>query len=418
MSPVVRTSLIFAAGLLVGSSVLLGRQFLAIDAAATTTATPASPDAAVEPPTLIDEVAGLIHNEYVAAVPAGQLERRAVEGLLEGLDPHSALLDANQLDEIRLSTRGSYTGVGIEVSVADDEVTVVAPIEGSPAALAGVRSGDVILSVNGEVIDSTSLDAVVGRMRGEPGTLVQLAVRREEVDSPLLFELERSEIHLRTVRSTMLEGGIGYLRIAQFTDETPANVDAAVLALRAERPDGGLQGLVMDLRGNPGGVLESGVQVADSFLEAGLIVRADGRTATARFSMDATPGDVSGGVPMAILLDEGTASAAEIVAAALRDHQRAALIGRRSFGKGSVQTVMPLRDGQALKLTTSLYYTPSGRSIHEKGLLPDVVLPEHSSTHGATGERASAVASDPEVRAAAAYLRDRRLRPQLASSRL
>jgi carboxyl-terminal processing protease len=418
MSPVVRTALIFAAGLLVGASVLLGRQFVAVDAAATTAITTPTPGAPVEPPTLMDEVAGLIRNEYVAAVPAGQLERRAVEGLLEGLDPHSALLDANQLDEIRLSTRGSYTGVGIEVSVADDEVTVVAPIDGSPAALAGVRSGDVILSVNGEIIDPASLDAVVGRMRGEPGTRVQLAVRREDADSPLLFELERSEIHLRTVRSAMLDDGIGYLRIAQFTDETPENVDAAVLSLRAERPDGGLQGLVIDLRGNPGGVLESGVQVADSFLESGLIVRADGRTSTARFSMNATPGDVSGGVPIAILLDEGTASAAEIVAAALRDHQRAALIGRRSFGKGSVQTVMPLRDGQALKLTTSLYYTPSGRSIHEKGLLPDVVLPDAARARGSAGERTGVAASDPEVRAAAAYLRDRQLRPQLASSRL
>jgi carboxyl-terminal processing protease len=344
-------------------------------------------------------------------VPDSVFDEAAVKGVLSNLDPHSAFLDATEYRDMRAATTGSYSGVGIEVSAQDGRIVVVTPIEGSPAARAGVRPGDVVLAVDGSPVQPDRLEDTIGRMRGASGSTVRLAIGRQGEPEPLLFSLERGDVHMHTVRVEPLPGGYGYVRITQFADSTP---DDLLLALEALFRDGGstagTRGIVLDLRGNPGGVLESAVSVADTFLDDGLIVRADGRTPESRFEMTATPGDLLDGRPLVVLVNRGSASGSEIVAGALRDHGRATLMGERTFGKGSVQTVIPLRDGQALKLTTSRYYTPSGISIHERGLEPDIVIGKLE------GERDTSLAPspvppmrDPAVLTALQYLRDRGL---------
>jgi carboxyl-terminal processing protease len=369
---------------------------------------------------LIDEVVGRVRREYVEPLPDAAFDEAAVKGIVAHLDPHSAFLDAGQYDEMRAATTGSYSGVGIEVSAQDGRVVVVTPIEGSPAARAGVRAGDVVLAVNDQPITADRLEETIGRMRGAPGTLVRLTLGRDGAPEPLVFALQRGEVHVHTVRSEPLPGDYGYVRITQFSDSTPEDLAEAVARLMHRDPTrgdspGSLRGLVLDLRGNPGGVLESAVNVADAFLDAGVIVRADGRTPESRFEMSATPGDALGGQPLVVLVDAGSASGSEIVAGALRDHGRATLMGERTFGKGSVQTVIPLRDGQALKLTTSRYFTPSGASIHEKGLEPDIAIrrldPEPPRM------QPIAPMKDAAVLTALQYLRDRGLGTHYAAAR-
>ena len=366
--------------------------------------------AAVPRHRLLDIVAERVRREYVDVITDEQLESGAVAGMVGGLDPHSAFLDAAEYDEMRVSTAGSYSGVGIEVAAQDGRIVVVAPIDGSPAALAGVRSRDVLDGIDGQPVRPGRLDEAIARMRGAAGTRVRLEVSRPGEPAPLQFELERTEVHVRTVRAEVLPGRYGYVRITQFNDSTPHDVEQVLADLQ---PGGTrLRGLVLDLRGNPGGVLESAVGVADEFLDAGIIVRADGRTAESRFEMDATAGDLLHGAPLVVLVDRGSASGAEIVAGALRDHGRATLMGERTFGKGSVQTVMPLRDGQALKLTTSRYFTPSGASIHERGLEPDVAI---AAANAAARPSAQEQARDDRaVQSALQYLRDRSLGTQVA----
>jgi carboxyl-terminal processing protease len=400
-----QTLLAVLAGVLIGSGVSLVREVVASRGTPppVMVARPASHD-------LLEEVKERVSSEYVEALPEGRLEQAAVEGVIASLDPHSAFLDAAAYDEMRVSTAGSYTGIGIEVSAVDDLVTVVAPIEGSPAERAGVRAGDVVLAVDGVRVSGARLSDAIERLRGFPGSRVRLAVNREGESAPLTFELERSEVHMRTVAAEALPGGFGYARITQFSDSTPADLDQALENLGAGR-QGRLRGLVLDLRGNPGGVLEAAASVADEFLEDGVIVRGEGRTPESRFELDATAGDALHGAPLVVLIDGGSASGAEIVAGALRDHERATLMGERTFGKGSVQTVIPLRHGQALKLTTSRYYTPSGASIHERGLEPDYAIVK---TPPAARGADRSVADDPAVQAALQYLRDRSLGPQVA----
>jgi carboxyl-terminal processing protease len=360
---------------------------------------------------LLDEVEEHVRREYVDPVAPGELEQAAVEGMVESLDPHSAFLDASAYDEMRVSTAGRYSGVGIEVAQEDGRIVVVSPIEGSPAERAGVRTGDVLIEVDGRAVEPGTLDETIERMRGQAGSRVHLVLTRRGEPAPLKFDLERSEVHVRTVRAQALPDRYGYVRITHFSDSTPGDLDGAIEGLQAADKVP-LRGLVLDLRDNPGGVLESAVGVADSFLDSGMIVRADGRTADARFEMDATEGDLLGGAPVVVLVDRGSASGAEIVAGALRDHGRATLMGERTFGKGSVQTVMQLSNGEALKLTTSRYFTPSGRSIQERGLEPDVriaaVTP--ASPHGFDGN----ASADPAVRSALQYLRDRALDTHVA----
>ena len=412
MTRALHTALAISAGVLVGAGLTFVGGVLADrePQAASTAAAPRSVRG--DDHRLLDEVVARVRRDYVEAVPDVSLEQAAVEGVVANLDPHSAFLSASEYDEMRVNTAGSYSGVGIEVSAQDGKVVVVSPIEGSPAARAGVRAGDVIIAVDGQAVTQTRLTETIDRMRGNVGSHVKLAVGRAGEPEPLVFDLERSEVHVHTVRAEPMRGGYGYVRITQFSDSTPADLDAALTSLKAasQRP---LRGLVLDLRGNPGGVLESAVGVADEFLDSGVIVRADGRTPDARFEMDATAGDAIGGAPLVVLVDGGSASGSEIVAGALRDHGRATLMGERTFGKGSVQTVIPLRDGQALKLTTSKYFTPSGASIHERGIEPDVVLaklPKAPETPPAS------MATDAAVQSALQYLRDRSLGSQLAQA--
>jgi carboxyl-terminal processing protease len=250
-------------------------------------------------------------------------------------------------------------------------VKVLHPIEGSPAQRAGLKPGDEIVQIDGADIGG-DLAAATARMRGAPGSTVKLSIRRKGSAQLLEFTLRRTQVEVSSVVAQTLEPGYGYLRITSFSETTQSDVTHAILHLKRDNP-GGIKGLVLDLRNNPGGVLEAGVAVADDFLDSGVIVTADGRTPEARFQMDATPGDLIDGAPLVVLVNAGSASASEIVAAALKDHGRALLVGRRTYGKGSVQTVMPLSHGGAVKLTTSRYFTPSGASIHGKGIVPDIV---------------------------------------------
>jgi len=366
---------------------------------------------------LLDEVVGRIRREYVEPVPDNTFDEAAVKGVVANLDPHSAFLDAQEYDEMRATTTGSYSGVGIEVSAEDGRVVVVTPIDGSPAARAGVRAGDVVLAVDDRPVTPDRLEETIARMRGMAGTQVRLAVGRSGEPEPLLFTLERGEVHVHTVRAAPLPGDYGYVRISQFSDSTPDDLVNALAGLMKDGPQAAvhpLRGLVLDLRGNPGGVLEAAVSVADAFLDSGLPVRADGRTPEARCEMSATRGDALDGQPIVVLVDGGSASGSEIVAGALRDHGRATLMGERTFGKGSVQTVIPLRDGQALKLTTSRYYTPSGTSIHERGLEPDIVIARLDEERVT---RSTSPAKDAAVLTALQYLRDRGLGMHYAAAK-
>ena len=408
MSPRLPLLLAAAAGVALGYGIARAPQWLGTRPATI----PAAAHAAAQRPghQLLDEVVARVRREYVEPVADAAFDEAAVKGVLANLDPHSAFLDAAEYDEMRAMTAGSYTGVGIEVSAAGGRVVVVAPIEGSPAARAGVRPGDVVLAVNDQPVAADRLGETIGRMRGVTGTQVRLAVKRQGEPEPLLFTLERGEVHVHSVRAEPLPGDFGYVRITQFSDSTPDDLLAALTSLVRHAPKAKfhpLRGLVLDLRGNPGGVLESAVSVADTFLDDGVIVRADGRTPESRFEMSATPGDVLDGRPLVVLVDGGSASGSEIVAGALRDHGRATLMGERTFGKGSVQTVIPLRDGQALKLTTSRYFTPAGTSIHERGLEPDIAIGPLEGEQAGSSPRP--LLQDAAVLTALQYLRDRGL---------
>jgi carboxyl-terminal processing protease len=322
---------------------------------------------------MLAEVLDRVKRDYVNPVDDHQLLQAAIRGMVSSLDPYSAFLDGDEYDEIKISSSGEYSGVGIEVSMEDDQVVVVSPFEGSPAAAAGIRTGDIIATIDGVPVNTTTLADTIGRMRGKEGTLVKIGILRQGNAEPLQFTLKRSRVELHSVKSQMLEPGYGYVRISQFSETTGDDLEHALADLR-KRNGMPLKGLVLDLRNNPGGVLEAAVAVADAFLDSGVIVTAKGRTPESKFEMDATPGDDLNGAPIVVLVNGGSASAAEIVAGALKDHHRAILMGRTTFGKGSVQTVMPLSDDRAIKLTTSLYYTPSGVSINHRGIAPDIEL--------------------------------------------
>jgi carboxyl-terminal processing protease len=320
---------------------------------------------------LFAEVYERIKHEYVDDVDDHALMEKAIRGMVAALDPHSAYLDSDEFEEIRLSTMGSYPGVGIEVVAEDSAVKILRPIDGSPAQLAGLQSGDMIVKIDGEDIGA-DLAGAIAKMRGSAGSLIRLTIRRPPSNDLTEYSLRRAKVEVHSVIGETLEPGYGYVRITTFSETTADDLNHAVARLKRDNP-GGIKGLVLDLRNNPGGVLEAGVAVADAFLTEGVIVTADGRTPDARFEMDATPGDLVDGAGIIVLVNGGTASASEIVAGALKDHGRAELLGHKTYGKGSVQTVMPLTHGGAVKLTTSRYFTPSGASIHGKGIIPDIV---------------------------------------------
>jgi carboxyl-terminal processing protease len=351
-----------------------------------------------EEATLFAEVYERIKRDYVEDVDDHVLMERAVRGMVAALDPHSAYLDSEEFEEIRLSTMGSYPGIGIEVVPEDGAVRVLHPIDGSPAQRAGLKPGDEIVKIDDVDIDG-DLAAATARMRGASGSTVKLTIRRKGAASLLEFTVRRAQVEVSSVTQQTLEPGYGYIRITSFTETTAEDLSHAVSQLKRDNRQG-IKGLVLDLRDNPGGVLEAGVAVADDFLGQGVIVSADGRTPEARFRMDATGRDLINGAPLVVLVNGGTASASEIVAGALKDHGRALLVGRRTYGKGSVQTVMPLAHGGALKLTTSRYFTPSGTSIQGKGIIPDIV-------EDGPSEPAAAASRDADVHAGLETLKTR-----------
>ena len=318
------------------------------------------------------DVMQLVKEQYVVPVDDATLLRGAIKGMLGNLDPHSDFLDKSEYSDMQDFTSGQYNGIGIDVGLDDDgNVIVVAPIDGSPAARAGIQSGDAILAVDGNSTEGLTLDQASELLRGKLGSKVTLELQGPDQDQPYTVKLVRQEVKVASAHGELLQRGYGYLRIADFGDDTPSAVASSMKDL-VKKNGGPLQGLIMDLRNNPGGLLDSAVTVADDFLDSGLIVTAKGRAPDANLSRSATPGDMLDGAPLVVLVDGGTASAAEIVAGALKDDHRALIVGEQTFGKGSVQTVVPLPQGDAIKLTTALYYTPSGRSIQAEGIEPDV----------------------------------------------
>lgn len=320
------------------------------------------------------DVMELIKEQYVQPVDDKTLLRGAIRGMLGNLDPHSDFLDKSEFSDMQDLTSGEYNGIGIDIGVDDQgNLIVVTPIDGSPAAKAGVQAGDAILEVDGTSTDGLSLDQASQLLRGKPGSSVTLTLQPEDADKPYTVKLVRQEVHVPSTHAELLAKGYGYLRISDFGDDTAGGVASDMKEL-VRKNGGPLTGLVLDIRNNPGGLLDAAVAVSDDFLDHGLIVTARGRAPDADIERHATPGDLLDGAPLVVLVNEGTASAAEIVAGALQDNHRALIMGNQTFGKGSVQTVIPLPQGDAIKLTTALYYTPSGRSIQAYGITPDVVV--------------------------------------------
>ncbi|SEL23782.1 S41 family peptidase [Halomonas daqiaonensis] len=315
------------------------------------------------------EVFERIKRAYVKEVEDADLLRNAMRGMLSELDPHSAYLDSEEFESLRESTQGEFGGIGIEVGMEDGQLTVITPIDDTPASRAGLQSRDKILRIDDTPTDRLSLQEAVNLMRGDPGTEIRLTILRQGESAPLEVTLTREIIRTQSVKSELLEAGYGYLRVSQFQTRTGEQVASAIRRLERDAP---LKGLVLDLRNNPGGVLQAAVDVADAFLDEGLIVYTEGRLPDSEMRFSAGRETVAADVPLVILINGGSASAAEIVAGALQDQRRGVVMGTASFGKGSVQQIMPLGNGEGLKLTTALYFTPDGRSIQAQGIEPDV----------------------------------------------
>jgi carboxyl-terminal processing protease len=321
---------------------------------------------------IFSDVLDIVKENYVQEVKSEELVEGAISGMLRTLDPHSSYLNPDAYKELQVETKGSFGGIGIEITVRDGVLTVVSPIEGTPAYELGIHAGDQILRVDGEPTKEMSLMEAVKKMRGPKGTNVVLTIMREEFTKPQDFVITRATIAIKSVRSKTLEPGYGYIRLSQFQSSTTRDLRKEIAGLEKENKP--LQGLILDLRNNPGGLLDQAVKVSDEFLNEGLIVYTGGRLKSQDMRFEAHMNTRPHSYPIVVLVNEGSASAAEIVAGALQDHKRAVILGVKTFGKGSVQTVMPLRNGGALRLTTALYYTPSGRSIQAKGIDPDIVV--------------------------------------------
>lgn len=335
--------------------------------------TVASMDLPVQELRLFSEVLGIIRQNYVEPISDGDLLKSAIRGMLGGLDPHSAYLEGEEFQELKEGTSGEFGGLGIEVGMEDGFVKVISPIDDTPAQRAGIQAGDLIVRLDDTAVKGLSLSEAVKMMRGKPGTDITLTVVREGEQRPLQITITRAIIKVNSVRSRTLTPGYGYLRVSQFQINTGRKLREAVTKLK-EGNGGNLKGLVLDLRNNPGGVLTAAVSVSDAFISQGLIVYTEGRAPEAEQRFSATSGDVLTGVPIVVLVNAGSASASEIVAGALQDNGRAIIMGEKTFGKGSVQTILPIREDAALKLTTARYYTPKGRSIQAEGIEPDVTL--------------------------------------------
>lgn len=366
MSLTVRGILVVIIGTVLGLTVSVGGEILSRAEAERRAAT-LSPD----PAAVLADVIARVQEEYVDRIDPQVLIDSAIRGIVEELDGHSRYLDSLDYENIRITASGRYAGVGLDVALRDGEPTVIAPMEDAPAQRAGILPGDVVVAVDGAAVTAENFHSMIGRMRGPAGTSVSVAVSRDGEADPIDFLLERADIEVATVTGEHLGDGFGYVHLSGFAENTAPDLD--LIAAGIEKEAGReLRGMVLDLRNNPGGVLESAVAVTDRFLESGLIVRGSGRIAHARFEHRASAGHSLENIPLVILVNGGSASASEIVAGALRDHNRAQIVGLDTFGKGSVQTVMPLGAGQALKITTSRYLLPSGRSLSGKGIAPDI----------------------------------------------
>ncbi len=319
------------------------------------------------------DVLGLIQKDYVEETKPKDLIYGAIKGMLETLDPHSAFMPPNMYKEMQEETKGRFEGLGIEITIKDSVLTVVSPIEGTPAYKAGILAGDQIIKIDGESTKNFTLMDSVKRLRGPKGTKVTISILREGFTKPKDVMLVREVIPVRSVRHELLEKNYGYLRISQFQEKTDDEFEKAMKALQ-EESKGALRGLILDLRNNPGGLLDQAVKISDRFIESGLIVSVEGRREDQRMKFYAHPDGNLAHYPLVVLVNGGSASGAEIVAGAIQDQGRGIIVGTQTFGKGSVQTIIPLKDGSGLRLTTARYYTPNGRSIQAKGIVPDILV--------------------------------------------
>lgn len=314
-----------------------------------------------------------IKANYVEEVSDNTLLENAIRGMLDGLDPHSSYLNKEDFSDLQESTSGEFGGLGIEVTMENGFVKVVSPIDDTPAQRAGILPGDVVIRLGDKPVKGMSLNDAVKLMRGKPGTSIELTIVREGAEAPIRLSVERDIIRIKSVRGELLEPGYAYVRLSTFQTRTGRDMVELIENL-IKKNKSNLKGLILDLRNNPGGVLSSAREVADAFLDGGLVVYTKGRTEDSEMRYNATPGDVINGTPMVVMVNGGTASASEIVAGAIQDHVRGIIMGSNTFGKASVQTVLQLDDGAAIKLTTARYYTPKGRSIQAEGIKPDIKL--------------------------------------------
>lgn len=356
------------AGAILGSTLIFGQMVFAEKPPAS-----AKPDIPLNELRAFSEIFGRIKNNYVEPVEDKELLQNAIRGMLSGLDPHSTYLDLEDFKSLREGTSGEFGGLGIEVTLEDGFVRVVSPIDDTPAAEAGVLAGDLIIRLDEKPVKGMALREAVDMMRGKPGTDLLITILREGEDKPLNITLTRAIIKVKSVKHKTLEPGYGYVRISTFQQRTSEGLNKAIEQLKKDNNDT-LNGLVLDLRNNPGGLLNAAVDVSDAFITKGLIVYTDGRIPDSKQEFNASPRDLLEGAPLVVLVNGGSASASEIVAGALQDHHRAVILGTKTFGKGSVQTVMPLTDKTAVKMTTARYFTPSGRSIQAEGIVPDIII--------------------------------------------
>jgi carboxyl-terminal processing protease len=319
------------------------------------------------------EVFAKVKNDYVEGIDDRKLIENAIRGMLEGLDPHSAYLDKAAYEELSEGTSGEFGGLGIEVGMEDGYIKVISPIDGTPAAKSGIQAGDLIIKLDEKSVRGMSLNDAVDLMRGKPGSDIVLSVVREGEEMPIDYTITRAIITAQSVRSEILEPGFGYARISSFQTHTAEDLRKAIEKLKKDNK-ASLNGLILDLRNNPGGILNAAVGVSDLFLDSGMIVYTEGRIADSKLKFTAKPSDILRDAPIIVLVNGGSASASEIVAGALQDHERAIIMGERTFGKGSVQTILPMNNEAALKLTTARYFTPSGRSIQASGIEPDIII--------------------------------------------
>jgi carboxyl-terminal processing protease len=365
MKSLFRSMPVLAFGALLGASLTLGEGVLAGKNETETLP--------LEDLRTFTEIFAKIKNDYVEPIEDKALLENAIRGMLAGLDPHSAYLVPEDYKELQAGTSGEFGGLGIEVGMEDGFVKVISPIDDTPADRAGVEAGDLVIRLDDTPVKGMALSDAVKIMRGKPGTDIVLTIVRDGEDAPLKITITRDVIRVTSVKSDMLDPGYGYVRISQFQSRTGDNLQEALAKLE-DTAGGPLKGLILDLRNNPGGVLSAAVSVSDAFLKDGIIVYTEGRLDDAKLKFNAKPTDILDGAPMVVLVNGGSASASEIVAGALQDHHRAIIMGQKTFGKGSVQTILPMDNGSALKLTTAKYYTPSGVSIQAKGISPDIEL--------------------------------------------